>query len=351
MKKEKILIVDDVEINRLILREILSEEYETEEADRGTDAVAMMLSGSFLPSIVLLDIMMPEMDGYEVLEIMKSNVLTQNTPVIFITAADSETNETKGLSMGAVDYISKPFNPEVVKVRVSHHLRLKNYSDSLEIMVEKKVSELTKTKEKMLETMANIIEYRNLESGHHVKRTRGLTKILVDFLYAHPEYGRRITSIEQHLIVKAVPLHDVGKIAIPDSILLKPGSLTREEFEVIKTHTSIGSDIIKLMLEGDDDQYLKHCYDICRYHHERWDGKGYPDGLKDENIPLSARILAVVDVYDALVSPRVYKPPFSHEEAIEIIAKGPGTQFDPAVTEALMVVHREFERFEVEVNS
>ena len=349
MKKETVLIVDDVEMNRIILEDILVDHYDIAHASNGIEAISCMFSGEVTPAIVLLDIMMPEMDGYEVLELMQGNPLTSKIPVIFITAADAETNETRGLSLGAVDYISKPFNPEVVKLRVSNHLRLRHYSESLEEMVNLKVNELTRTKERMLETMANVIEYRNLETGHHIKRTSGLSKILVDHLYENPQFNRLLTSEDQEIIVKAVPLHDIGKIGIPDNVLLKPGPLTSEEFEIIKTHATVGSDIILTMQAADDnDPYLSYCYDICRYHHERWDGKGYPDGLKGEDIPLSARILAVIDVYDALVSKRVYKPPLSHDEAIEIIKQGGGAQFDPEITKALLDVHSRFETINFE---
>ena len=345
-KQDTILIVDDIDTNRLILEDILRSNYDIAQASSGIEAISCMFSGTIIPSIVLLDIMMPEMDGYEVLKLMKENQATARIPVLFITAADSETNESKGLSLGAVDYISKPFNPEVVKVRVENQLKLRNYSESLEEMVNLKVNELIRTKEKMLETMANIIEYRNLESGHHVKRTSELTKILIDYLYLNKKHNRVIDDVDHDIIIKAVPLHDIGKISIPDSILLKPGRLTPEEFEIIKTHAAIGGEIVKSMLDNDDVQYLTYCYDICRHHHERWDGKGYPDGLIGESIPLSARILAVVDVYDALVSTRVYKPPFTHEEAIQIIKDGAGSQFDPEIVEAVMNVHEQFRAIE-----
>lgn len=342
MKRDTILIVDDIETNRIILENILQDKYEILQASSGIDAAAMMLSGEALPSIVLLDIMMPEMDGYEVLELMKASAETAKIPVLFITAADSETNESKGLSLGAVDYISKPFNPEVVKVRVENHLKLRHYSESLEEMVEIKTAELIRTKEKILETMANIIEYRDLESGHHVKRTSELTRALVDYLYLN-KYERRFIDDEDHdTIIKAVPLHDIGKISIPDNILLKPGPLTKDEFDIIKTHTSIGSEIIKSMIEEDETHYLTYCYNICRYHHERWDSLGYPDRLGGENIPLSARILAIVDVYDALVSTRVYKTALSHEEAMEIIKNAAGTQFDPIIVKALLEMNHKF---------
>lgn len=349
MKKDTILIVDDIETNRIILENILQDKYEILQAGSGIDATAMMLSGEAAPSIVLLDIMMPEMDGYEVLELMKSTPETAKIPVLFITAADSETNESKGLSLGAVDYISKPFNPEVVKVRVDNHLKLRNYSESLEIMVKAKTAELLRTKEKILETMANIIEYRDLESGHHVKRTSELSKALIDYMYMHKYEGRIVDDVDHDTFIKAVPLHDIGKISIPDNILLKPGRLTDDEFTIIKTHAAIGSEIVKTMLDEDDTQFLAYCYNICRFHHERWDGKGYPDGLAGEDIPLSARILAIVDVYDALVSMRVYKPPFTHEKAIDIIREGAGTQFDPVIVHALLQMHEKFK--EIHTNS
>ena len=342
MNRDTILVVDDIETNRIILENILQDKYDILQAGSGIDAIAMMLSGEAAPSIVLLDIMMPDMDGYQVLDLMKSTPEIAKIPVLFITAADSETNESKGLSLGAVDYISKPFNPEVVKVRVDNHLKLRNYSESLEEMVKVKTAELVRTKEKILETMANIIEYRDLESGHHVKRTSELTKALIDYLYANG-YDRRVIDDTDHdTVIKAVPLHDIGKISIPDSILLKPGPLTFDEFEIIKTHAAIGSEIVKTMLDEDDTQYLKYCYDICRYHHERWDGAGYPDGIAGEDIPLSARILAIVDVYDALVSSRPYKQPFTHEKAMELIKNGMNTQFDPVIIMALLEMHEKF---------
>lgn len=345
MGKDLILVVDDVEINRDLLESILSNDYDVMQAASGIEAISMMFSASVIPSLVLLDIMMPEMDGLTVLEMMKDNVLTAKIPVIFITAA-AETTETRGLSLGAVDYIAKPFNPEVVRVRIANQLMIQKYQNNLEDMVSIKVAELMHSKDKMLENMANIIEYRNLESGQHVKRTSGMTRILADYLQNHVEYDRPIPLDDHDIIIKAVPLHDIGKIAIPDNILLKPAQLTKEEFDVIKTHASIGSDIIDTMLDEEDPLFRKHCRDICRHHHERWDGKGYPDGLSGMDIPLSARILAVVDVYDALVSPRIYKLPFSHEEAVRIIREGAGTQFDPNIVDAFLAVQSEFEHFD-----
>jgi putative two-component system response regulator len=342
-KKDKVLIVDDVDMNRMILEAILSDDYEVLQAENGFAAIDILFNSVELPAIVLLDIMMPEMDGFEVLDLVKSNSRTADIPVVFITAADIESTETRGLRAGAVDYVSKPFNPEVVKARVDNHLELKRYRDNLEESVEEKVRQLVRSKENMLETLATVIEYRNLESGHHVRRTSILTRRLVNRMFDIPYYARQLNDIHHESMLKAVPIHDIGKIGVPDNILLKPGRLTPEEFEIIKTHTTIGSDIIDTLLTHDEgDEYLLHCRDICRHHHERFDGKGYPDKLAEENIPLSARILSIVDVYDALANSRVYKPAIPHDETVKIIQYGSGTQFDPGIVSAFMDIHESF---------
>jgi putative two-component system response regulator len=342
-KKDTVLIVDDVDMNRMILEAILSDDYEILQAEDGFAAIDILYNSVELPAIVLLDIMMPEMDGFEVLDLIKSNSRTADIPVVFITAADIESTETRGLRSGAVDYVSKPFNPEVVKARVDNHLELKRYRDNLEETVEAKVRQLVRSKENMLETLATVIEYRNLESGHHVRRTSLLSRKLVGRLFDLPYYARQLNEIHHESMLKAVPIHDIGKIGVPDNILLKPGRLTPEEFNIIKTHTTIGSDIIDTLLTDDEgDEYLLHCRDICRHHHERFDGKGYPDGLAGENIPLSARILSIVDVYDALANSRVYKPALPHEETVRIIMEGSGTQFDPGIISAFMDINDSF---------
>jgi putative two-component system response regulator len=342
--KDRILIVDDVEINRMILREILSGDYELLEAENGLQAVEVLYNAAPLPQAVLLDIMMPGMDGFEVLGMIKANQETEKIPVLFITAADAEHNETRGLTEGAVDYISKPFNPEVVKARVDNHIQLKRYRAELEDMVEKKTAELMRTHETMLEALATIIEYRSLESGTHIKRSTELGRLLINHMLPDPAFHAELTGLNCNSIVKAMSLHDIGKIGIPDSILLKPGNLTPEEFEIIKQHAVIGGDIIDTISASlpDDAQYLRHCKDICRWHHERWDGTGYPDGLSGEDIPLSARISSVVDVYDALMNKRCYKAAMSHEEAIEILRRGGGVQFDPRIIRIVMDIEPVF---------
>jgi putative two-component system response regulator len=334
-----VLVVDDIEINRMIIEEILKDEYQVLTAENGREALEILKTIDIMPKIVLLDIIMPEMNGYQLLEIMKKDNVFRKIPVIFITTSDSELN---ALSAGAVDFISKPFRPEIVHLRVANQIRLKNYSDNLEKMVEEKTKEIIFTLNNTLESMANIIEYRNLESGSHVKRTTILSKALIDYLIKKSEYSKELLSLEPDIIVKSTALHDVGKIGIPDAVLLKPGRLTSEEFEIIKTHTTIGKKIIDSFLQEKESLYFNHCRDICYCHHERFDGKGYPQGIKEFEIPLVARILSVVDVYDALVCPRVYKGAIPHEQAVDIITAGRETQFDPVITDAMISIQDEF---------
>jgi putative two-component system response regulator len=335
-----VLVVDDVEMNLLILEEILKDSYRIITAGNGKEALEILYHAPILPKIILLDVFMPEMNGYEMLNVMKTNDSLKRIPVIFITTSDSE---SEALSAGAVDFISKPFQPEIVKLRVMNQIELKNYSDSLEEMVAEKAAEITSTLDNMLQAMANIIEYRNLESGSHVKRTQLFSKALIDHVMGSSfPYTDELRSLEPDVIVKSVALHDVGKIGIPDKILLKPGKLDPEEFEIMKTHTTIGKNIIESILTHSDAIYLKHCRDICYCHHERFDGQGYPRSLKEYDIPLSARIVSLVDVYDALVSARVYKSAFSYGDAIDIIAGGRGTQFDPFLTDAVVEIQDVF---------
>jgi len=348
---DTVLIVDDIDINRLILREILSGEYNILEAANGYEALEIMFNGPVTPTVVLLDIMMPGMDGFEVLASMKTNVKTERIPVLFITAADANTNESRGLQEGASDYISKPFNPDVVKVRIRNTLQLKMYQDGLEMMLEQKTAELVATHERTLETLATIVEYRDLESGAHIRRTSELSRILVHAMLKTEKFYKQLIYKNYNSLIKAVALHDIGKIGIPDNVLLKPGALTKEEFEIIKQHCEIGHRIIMTIAEGaaDEAMYLAFCKEICLSHHERWDGKGYPNGLADEQIPLSARILSVVDVYDALVNRRCYKPPLSHEDAMQLLQNGAGTQFDPDIVAVLMTVSDDFRKLEDEL--
>jgi len=348
-KTTTVLVVDDIELNVMILEEILNEHYTILSASNGKEALEKLRGMKVLPKIVLLDVFMPEMNGYQMLEIMKADNTLKRIPVIFITTSDSETD---ALSAGAVDFISKPFLPEIVRLRIKNQIELKNYSDSLEEMVAEKTAEATATLDNTLQALANIIEYRNLESGSHVKRTQFFCKALIDTLIqSKSPYSDLLRRMQPDIIVKAMALHDVGKIGIPDKILLKPGRLDSDEFEIMKTHTTVGKNIIEEMMNAVKDKdsiYLIHCRDIAYCHHERYDGKGYPRGLKETDIPLSARIASVSDVYDALVCERVYKAALSHEEAMKILTDGKGTQFDPIVIDALML---SLERFEEIANT
>jgi len=345
---DTILIVDDIEINRMILREILQDDYNIIEAADGTDTLKILFEEKILPTIVLLDIMMPDIDGFQVLSRMKGSSETKNIPVLFITAADSYETESRGLKEGAADYITKPFNHDIVRARVDNHVNLARYQHGLEELVSKKAAEVTRTYEQTLEVLATIIEYRSLESGAHIRRTTLLTEAIISKMLTIDSFKAALMSESLHSLVKASALHDIGKIGISDSILLKPGKLTREEFDVIKTHTNIGKDIIDSISATlpDSDMYLKYANEICHYHHERWDGNGYPCGLRGDDIPISARIVSVVDVYDALVSPRCYKSAYSHDTSLNIIMEGRGTQFDPFITDILPSVATLFQSIE-----
>jgi putative two-component system response regulator len=337
-----VLVVDDIDMNVMILEEILKDDYTILTASNGVQALKVLHKAKVLPKIILLDIFMPEMNGYQMLEVMKADSTLKRIPVIFITTSDAE---SEALAAGAVDFISKPFHPEIVKLRVKNQIELKSYSDSLEEMVAKKADEITSTLDNTLQAMANIIEYRNLESGSHVKRTQFFSKALIDhILEASLPYAEDLRALEPDIIVKSVALHDVGKIGIPDRILLKPGRLEPDEFEIMKTHTIVGKKIIESILLNSDAIYLQHCRDICFCHHERFDGKGYPQGLRGDDIPLSARIVSLVDVYDALVCARVYKAAMPYSEALKIISDGRGTQFDPLLTDAVLEIQDAFEK-------
>jgi putative two-component system response regulator len=331
-----VLVVDDVDMNVMILEEILKDNYHVITANNGVEALEVLHKAKILPKIILLDVFMPEMNGYEMLEVLKKDSDLKRIPVIFITTSDSESD---ALAAGAVDFISKPFLPEIVKLRVMNQVALKNYSDSLEQMVAEKTAEATKTLDNALQGLANVIEHRDLESGEHVKRTQEFVRALIKYLIdSNSAYAEELRKLEPETIAKAMALHDVGKIAIPDRILLKPGRLDEEEFAIMKTHTTRGKEIIGELGDVNSSLYLRHCEDICYGHHERFDGNGYPRGLKGTDISLVARIASLADVYDALVCARVYKAAMPYSEAIAIIRDGRGTQFDPLLTDAVVQI-------------
>jgi putative two-component system response regulator len=338
-----VLVVDDADTNVMILEEILKDSYKILTANNGRQALEVLRRAPVLPKIILLDVMMPEMNGREMFEILKADNAFKRIPVIFITAEND--SESELLAAGAVDFINKPFLPEIVLLRVRNQIALKNYSDSLEKMVAEKTAEATKTLDNALQGLANVIEHRDFESGEHVKRTQLYVETLADYLVnTNSVYAEELIKLQPGIIVKSMALHDVGKIAIPDRILLKPSRLDPEEYEIMKTHTIRGKEIIGELGDVNSSLYLKHCEDICYGHHERWDGKGYPRGLKGQGIPLAARIAALADVYDALVCARVYKAAMPYDEAIAIIKEGRNTQFDPILTDALGNIRDKFKK-------
>ena len=341
-----ILVVDDLEINRMILCDMLQDDYTIVEAAGGGEALKLLFEDNLRPAVVLLDIMMPDIDGFQVLEQITLHDETAKIPVLFITAADTSEDESRGLKAGAVDYITKPFNLDIVRARVDNHISLSRYHNELENLVSIKAAEVTKTYESTLEVLATIIEYRSLETGDHIRRTTMLTGATIRKMLGADTFRAALLAENINSMIKASALHDIGKIGISDGILLKPGKLSHDEFEIIKTHTTIGNEIIDsiALTLPDNDMYLKYAQEICHYHHERWDGNGYPSGLKGEEIPIAARTISIVDVYDALVSPRCYKSAYSHEESIRIIMEGRGTQFDPNICDLLPALSEEFRR-------
>jgi len=327
-----ILIVDDVEINRTILAEIFKDDYNILEADNGLQAIEM-INGSFGISAVLLDLIMPGINGLEVLKEMNKSGKTDSIPVFLITAAESQKALMDGYQLGAVDVIMKPFMPNFIKCRINNVIELYAHRNKLEHIVAKQVERLNSLNQSMVETLATVIEFRDCESGEHVKRIVRLTKILMTQVSEmYPEHHLPETEIDK--IVTSSILHDVGKISIPDRILNKPGRLTEEEFEIMKQHTVKGCEILQNIPDIIDEGVYKYSYDICRHHHERWDGRGYPDGLSGDDISIWAQVVSVADVYDALTAERVYKKAFSHEKAVQMIHDGECGTFSPKLLKA-----------------
>lgn len=327
-----ILIVDDIEVNRVVLAEVFKDEYEIVQADGGKRAIEIINSNMEI-SAVLLDMLMPEVNGLDVLRAMNENGAIENIPVFLITAADSDDMLMEAYDMGAIDVIRKPFLTQFLRCRIGNVIELFRHRNKLEEIVEEQVERLSSMNQAMVETLATVIEFRDCETGEHVKNISGLTKILmtqVSKMYS--EYALPPEEIEK--IANSAILHDVGKISTPDQILNKPGRLTDEEFEIMKQHTVRGCEILKNIPHILDKGLYHYSYDICRHHHERWDGRGYPDHLSGDDISIWAQVVSVVDVYDALTSERVYKKAFSHEKAVDMIVNGECGTFNPKVLEA-----------------
>ncbi len=340
--KQKILIVDDKAENIRFLMNILKEEYSIIAATSGPKALELARKEP-KPDLILLDIMMPGMDGYDVCVTLKQGADTEGIPIIFVTALGEIADEAKGLEMGAVDYLTKPVIPELVKSRVHNQLELKRYRDHLEELVDARTLQLKKSKEATIEAMGIVAEGRDLETGGHIQRTKEYVRILAEELSKLDKYTELLTPEYIELMFHSAPLHDLGKVAIPDMILLKPGRLNDQEFEIMKRHTVTGEETIEYAQKRlEEVQMLNMAREIAGGHHEWWDGSGYPRGLKGEQIPLSARIMALADVYDAVISRRPYKEPFSHDNVIEIIVNGSGSHFDPDIVEAFLKTKKAF---------
>ncbi len=350
VKNQTVLIVDDEPGNIKILSELLMPEYKIRVAKNGEKALKIIHSDD-RPDLILLDVVMPGMDGYEVCRRIKSNPETQNISVIFLTAKSKVKDEETGFNLGAVDYITKPISPPIVLARVMNQLQLKKVRDFLidkneflEQEVSKRTKEVAQIQDVTVFALASLAETRDNETGKHIKRTQHYVKRLACGLRDHPRFKNNLTDKIIDLYFKTAPLHDIGKVGIPDHILLKPGKLTSAEFDIMKTHTRIGRNAIlnaEKLLKA-PAPFLFYAREIAYTHHEKWNGKGYPQGISGNNIPVSGRIMAVADVYDALVTKRIYKPAFSHPEAIDIIKKESGMHFDPDLVEVFLEIADQF---------
>jgi putative two-component system response regulator len=349
-----LLVVDDTPENLALLGELLQPEYVVRAATNGIRALQIAATMP-QPELILLDVMMPDMDGYEVLARLKADPRTAAIPVIFITAMDRMEDEEHGLDSGAVDYITKPLRPAIVLARVRTQLDLKHARDRLsdqnswlESQVALRMRENQMIQNVSMRALASLAETRDNETGNHIRRTQGYVSVLAAALANHPRFPPLLRPEIVDLIIKAAPLHDIGKVGIPDAILLKPGKLTLAEWAVKKSHCRLGSDAIMTALQGEENHgplaFLHVAMDIAHSHHEKWDGSGYPEQLSGDMIPVSARLMAVADVFDALISRRVYKPALPLDESIEIIRSGRGSHFDPDIVDAFLACIDEFSR-------
>ena len=349
---EIVLIVDDLPENLSVLGSLLQGAgYRVKVANSGPVALRLAAQPP-KPSLILLDVMMPDMDGHEVLRQLRGNVITRDIPVIFLTALNAGEDEERAFDAGIADFIVKPIKPAVVLARVRSQLLirqarrwLQDQNMALEAEVARRMQENELIQAVSIRALAHLAETRDNETGNHIQRTQSYVRLLAARLSDHPRFSATLSNKYIEILARSAPLHDIGKVGIPDNILLKPGKLTPEEWEIMKTHTLLGSDAITLA-ERDIDasvEFLSQAKEIVRWHHERWDGKGYPDGLVGEEIPVSARLMALADVFDALISKRVYKEAFSFEIVHEIIRDERGRQFDPDVADAFLSAREEFE--------
>ena len=345
-----VLIVDDSPDSVLLLTETLKDKYRTKIATSAALAMKSALRHP-QPDIILMDVVMPEMDGFELCKSLKSLADAPDIPIIFITGKIQPEEEAHGLAIGAVDYITKPISAPVVMARIATHLKLvetqralKAHNDQLEDLVRRRTEELARVQDATIAAMASLAETRDDETGNHIYRTQRYVKALARALQQHPRFAYELSEDSIDLLFKSAPLHDIGKVSVPDHILKKAGPLTDEEFEAVKLHTTKGGDAIRSVEArlGESSDFLRFAREIAYSHQEHWDGTGYPDGLAGDEIPVSARLMAVADVYDALISRRRYKAPFSHETAVSMMEQGRGTHFDPDVLDAFLQIQGDF---------
>lgn len=349
--RPSILVVDDTTDNLTLISALLNDSYKIKVANSGEKALKY-LEGDTNPDLILLDIMMPVLSGHDVIRRVKSNPKTRDIPVIFLTAMSEPEDEKKGLELGAVDYITKPISPPILLARIKSQLQVKAASDFLhdknlylETEIAKRTHEISAIQDVTILAMASLAETRDLETGNHIRRTQHYVKALADKLKTNPNFGYFLSETMIETLYKSAPLHDIGKVGIPDRILLKPGKLTHDEFEIMKTHTTLGRDAIKHAESqlGIQVEFLRIAKEIAYYHQEKYDGSGYPTGASGNDIPISARLMSLADVYDALISRRVYKEPMSHVDAVKIILEGRGKHFDPEVVDAFLTLQKEFQ--------
>ncbi len=354
-RRAQILVVDDQPENRLIVRDFLADDYAVLSASSGEEALE--IAAREVVDLVLLDVVMPGMDGFEVCRRLKADPALQRIPVLFLTSLDRVDEETQGFALGAADFIHKPFSPPVVMARVATHLslaaarrRLETRNDNLTRVVRERSQEVVSQKQALINAQGATIsafcalaEVRDDETGNHIRRTQEYIRALAEHLRHHPRFCKELSEENIAWLHRSAALHDVGKVALPDSILHKAGKLTAEEWEVMKKHTEYGRNAIaQAQSEAGGTSFLRYGREIAYSHHEHWDGNGYPLGLAGEQIPLSARLMAVADVYDAIISKRCYKPAYPHEHAMAVIAQGRGTHFDPDIADAFLEMSEEF---------
>jgi putative two-component system response regulator len=354
--RRTLLLVDDTPANLSVLNAILKDQYKLRIATNGQLALELA-EREPIPDLILLDVMMPDMDGIEVCRRLKSKPITADIPVIFLTAKIQESDEIIGFDAGAADYIHKPLMPTIVQTRIRTHLQMQDlktalrlHNQTLEERVAQRTAELVKMQDATIMAMGVMAELRDEETGLHLKRTQEYLRLLARTVAQHPRFSHELSAENIEWMAKSAPLHDIGKVGIPDAILHKPGKLTDEEFAIMKHHPTYGRNII-LEVEnvlGEDSLFLRYAREIAYGHQEKWNGSGYPEGRKGDEIPISARLMALADVYDALLSRRVYKPPFSHQMAVEIIVEGRGTHFDPDLVDAFVSVAEQFNQIAID---